>query len=66
MPGRLNHLLTDEAAGHPSAGAGSQHLLGAASAVALGGVQRAGGEEEQIRSQRGVGPCSAQGLGSRG
>lgn len=46
MPGRLNHLLTDKAAGHPSAGAGSQHLLGAASAVALGGVQRAGGEEE--------------------
>lgn len=39
MPRSLSDLLTDAGDRHPSAVAGSQHLLGAASAVALGGVQ---------------------------
>lgn len=39
MPWTLNDSLTDVTARRPSAVVGSQHLLGAASAVALGGVQ---------------------------
>lgn len=38
MPQRLKDLLTDLGACHPSAEAGSQHLLGATSPVGLGGV----------------------------